>query len=277
MSATLKFTRTAILVAGIALSSAAMAQNTWVPVEVNFTGTVSSGPENNITMAGQPYTGVTPTYPYQAGDPVSISFVAMMPSQQFLNDNPQIQTADGIYRYPVSFDQVGGNLFGSISHGTFDISGPMDIIPAYDGPYINGLTLVYDSNTGLYEIDISSRQWSFGVMEGPSYQYDFDTNILSPSDTACINRCQYGSGGIYAAGGTASEITIGGTVVGQEDAYPIDFFAGRWTMLWSGAWNLPTTGSTGGATQVPEPSVIVLFGSAAAGLMFARRRKRKAA
>lgn len=128
-------------------------------------------------------------------------------------------------------------------------------------------------------MEMPTGRWAFGAVDGPTYDYDFATNTLTSSNSNCVNNnCSQGTG--LTARGTESSIAYRGTVVGTpQTAGSPEYTAGFWDMVWNGSWNLPTYGSgttSGGATQVPEPSVIVLFGSAAAGLMFARRRRKKA-
>lgn len=268
--------------AALAFSTAAAAQAPqYVPIRVTFTGTVSSGPEDRVVVrqadgSYAPYTGTTPAYSYQNGSPVSVSFTTTMPNASYFTSNPQYQNATGIYRYPVNMNNTS-NPFGAVAPNGFDFSGPINMGTPTATPMVTGMTLVFDSNTGQYSLDFANGRWGLSTLDGPSYSYDVATNSLTSTNSACVNNCSFSDGGI-AAGGTASTVNFRGTVV--SGAAPQQTSAGFWDMLWSGSWSLPTYGSgasSGGATQVPEPSVIVLFGSAAAGLMFARRRKRKAA
>lgn len=268
-------------IAALTVSTAAAAQDS-VPIQVTFTGAVTSGPETSI-MVRQPdgslgaYTGVTPAYNYQVNDPVSISFSTTMPTAQYLAANPQIPNVDGVVRIPLTMSQ-GSSGFGYVSPNNFDISGPLALNGAAQNPGMGGMSLVFDSNTGEYSIDIPSGTWAFGAVDGPSYDFDFATNTLTSNNSACVTNCFSQVGGITARG-TETSVSYRGSIVGQpETAGGSEYVAGSWDMLWNGSWNMPIFGSgsgtsSGGATPVPEPSVIVLFGGAAAGLMFARRRR----
>lgn len=273
----------AVSLAAMAFSTAATAQDS-VPVQVTFTGTVSTSAQSTVMVRQPdgsmgPYTGVTPAYNYQANDPVSISFTTTMPSQAFLTANPQLLAADGTYRANATFSTQSSPTFGLVNPSNFDVSGPIGITPTNQPSGLGGITLVYDSNSGQYSMEMPTGRWSFAAADGPTYDYNFATNTLTSSNSTCLNNnCSQGTG--LTARGTESSIAYRGTIVGApETAGGSEYTAGFWDMVWSGSWNLPTYGSgtSGGATQVPEPSVIILFGSAAAGLMFARRRKRKAA
>lgn len=270
--------------AALTFSTAAVAQDS-VPIRVTFTGTVTTSAQSSVMVRQPdgsmgPYSGVTPAYNYQANDPVSISFETQMPSQAFLTANPQLLAADGTYRVPATFSSPGIQTFGQVNPSNFDISGPIGIVPTSQPSGLGGITLIYDSNSGQFSMEMPNGRWAFAAADGPSYDYNFATNTLTASGSTCLNNsCAQGTG--LTARGTETTVSYRGTVVGApERAGGQEYAAGFWDMLWSGSWNLPTYGSgasSGGATQVPEPSVIVLFGSAAAGLMFARRRKRKAA
>ena len=270
--------------AAMTFSSAALAQGPQsVPIRVTFTGNVTTSAQSTVMVRQPdgsmgPYTGVTPAYNYQVNDPVSISFNTEMPTQAFFTANPQYQNATGIYRYPVNM-QSTTIPFGNVDDSALIISGPIATTSVQQRPYMGGITLVYDSNSGQYSMEMPTGQWTFGAIDGPSYNYNFADNTLTPSNSTClIGNCFDGTG--LSAQGTETTVSYRGTVVGTpETTGGRPYTAGFWDMVWAGSWNLPTYGggTSGNPTQVPEPSVIVLFGSAAAGLMFARRRKRNAA
>ena len=262
-------------------SSVAAAQGPQsVPIRVTFTGNVTTSAQSTVMVRQPdgsmgPYTGVTPAYNYQVNDPVSISFNTEMPTQAFFAANPQYQNADGVYRYPVNM-QDATLPFGKVAKGALDISGPITLTSAQQPTNMGGITLVYDSNSGQYSMEMPTGQWAFAAVDGPSYNYNFATNTLTPSNSTCPSgNCSQGTG--MAAKGTETTVSYRGTIIDASTPQPTT--AGFWDMVWAGSWNLPTYGSgtSGNPTQVPEPSVLVLFGSAAAGLMFVRRRKRKMA
>jgi PEP-CTERM motif len=265
---------------GLFVSSAAGAQT--VPISrtipVTFTGVVSSTAADTI-LVRQPdgslttFAGPLPDMPYAKGDPVSISFNATLPTKAFYQSSAysgQI-AADGIYRITVSSPFYnGGTSPGGIGNSTIaDVSGPISPTLNSGQPTNTRMTIVYDSNADSYSIE-GGGNFGSGSYVGPGYVYD----AASQSYVAC-------SGGASCSGNPGSDPVIFG-LAGSADGSTISTGpikinsndptsgtgTGFFSWLFSGSWNLP---QFHGATEVPEPGTMLLFGGASAILL--RRRK----
>jgi PEP-CTERM motif len=278
--------RTAVIAATLILTGSVAAQTATVSrtVPVTFTGTVSSTAADTI-LVRQPdgtlarFTGPLPALAYAAGDPVTISFNATMPTRSYYDSGTyqgQI-AADGIYRIRVS-TQPGSSLIGNIGQASpSDVSGPIGFASNFGEPAYSAMTIVYDYNADSYSIEGSGRFFA-GAFAGPGYLYDAATD----SYIACNGERECAGAGL---GGPADPVSF--TLNGGADGSTIASSAirisstdatsgtgrGIFSWLFSGSWNLS---QFGGATQVPEPGMLLLFGGASA-FVARRRRKRLAA
>ena len=277
-----------LLATPMSLPAPALAQAAqYREVPVTFTGIVANDVTDTIMLrqpngTSVPYTGPMPSYPYQKGDQVSISFNTILPTKAYYDDpsySGQI-AADGIYRI---------NVFGPGNPGTdffgvapdFDVSGPMTPTSNAGQPLsVSGMTIVYDSNADSYSLDFANSGWVASLMDSPGFLYDPTGGSLSASRSSCLggspSSCiDSGDGGFTLTGGAANA----GATIPIYSSGAGSYVAGLFNLLFSGSWNLPTygsgTGSTGG-TQVPEPGMALLFGIGA-WAMVARQRKRKTA
>lgn len=254
-------------------------------VPVTFTGVVSSTAADTL-LVRQPdgsyasFQGNLPPLPYAQGDPVTISFNATLPTRAFYDSGTykgQI-AADGIYRITLSDPFYGGTTAGGIGGSTAaDVTGPID--PALNGgqPTNTRMTIVYDYNADSYSIEGGGNFFS-GAYASPGYVYDASAKayIACGAGTGVPCNANPGSDPVLStfaagAGNDPSSIRSGNFAVSSTDpgnASGTGFFS--W--LFQGSWNLPQFG--GGATQVPEPGMIALFGAANALLMLRRRRRR---
>jgi PEP-CTERM motif len=255
-------------------------------VPVTFTGVVANDVTNEILIRQPngtyaPFQGPVPEYPYKKGDTVKLSFNATLPTQAFYQpDNPAYGgkiAVDGLYRIRlVAQEYAGGGVGIGVTRG-LDVSGPISPASNFGQPNNMSMTIVYDSNADTYSIDFSNGGFSSGVFIAPGYTYDANTGAL----TNCSGRCApvpednntFGIGSRGTADTLTSEpIGIYGTAPGL--GYDSGNVAGLFRLIFSGSWNLPTFGS-GGATQVPEPGMMLLF-AGGVGALAARRRARKA-
>jgi hypothetical protein len=257
-----------------------------------FSGVVSNDVTNAIRIrqpdgSFAPFTGPVPDYPYKVGDPVSISFNAIVPTQAFYAAGGPYQgqlAADGLYRINVGGQLGSGSGFipgpggvGAITNP--DVSGP--ISPNANGlPTAVRLTIVYDSNADSYSLEFPNGTWSAFNLNGPSYTYDPATGALAGTNVACpggiASGCNENNPGGFAIVGTESTAVARNVpVFTPATPTPTSFIAGLFDLTFGGRWNLPTFGS-GGATQVPEPGMMLLFAGGVGALM-RRRREKKAA
>jgi PEP-CTERM motif len=290
----------ALTVAAPNLAAAPAAAQSFLPasppfskeISLTFTGVVTNDvtkaigirqPDNSLV----PYTGPVPEFPYKKGDPVSISFNAVVPTKAFYDGGYQGQVAnDGIYRISIGTQfTVGGGGFSSFGIGA--ISGPEVSGPIFaDGrsPATVRMTIVYDSNSDSYSLEYPNGNWSMRSFNGPSYSYDPVTGAVAGVAAACPGGttigCRDGGGGFNLTGtATSGSASIPLYAPSTPNQPPSGFINGLFDLLFSGSWNLPTFGSggssSGGATQVPEPGMMLLFGGGVAALV-RRRRKVKA-
>lgn len=278
-----------LLIAGsismLAISSPSQAQDMELtrPITVSYTGTVVDDVRNSIRImqpdgSTVPYVGPVPDYPYNKGDQVNISFQTVVPTSAYYDRYVGQQSSDGMYRFRVygpsnSYPPIDPNGFGKTN--SFDVSGPIKQ-DVGNGELLgsSGLFIVYNANNDTYGIDPASS-WLAGNFDAPTYVYDFVSQSMRLSNTSCLfyGQCENAGLVLSGAGGNVSLGKRRGDQIAMQigdSSQPnlVGFFDFNLT----GGWTVSTN-----ATQVPEPSVIVLFGSAAAGLMFARRRKRKTA
>ncbi len=252
-------------------------------IPVVFSGVVANDVGGSIRIrqpdgSAAAYTGPVPAYPYNKGDAVTISFNAIVPTREYYTSGEyrgQL-SADGIYRIAISGPNNLGGFSGIGSGSNYDVSGP--IIPGSNfGQPIgsNGLTIVYDSNADNYSIEFPNNRWVAATFDAPSFTYNSATNTIASALSTCVGAAgcrDLGDAGL-ALSGNADSITTGAIRITDIANATFGFF----NIDFTGNWNLPVYGSGGGTpTDVPEPSMLLLFAGAAAGLA-GRQRKRKRA
>ena len=249
-------------------------------IPVTFTGYVANNVSNDIRIrmpdgSYAPFTGAVPDYPYRQGDPVTISFNAVMPTAAAYQAGGALQnaaSADGIYRISVRnpFYSSGGPLGIGNSTIADDGAGPIRPIDTSGQPTNTRMTLVYDAIADSYSIDFSNGGFASSAHSGPSYVYDAATQSLSLCQgAACGDPSQNGR---FALNGNATQISalnigINGSAPGNGPQSGSR--TGLFDLIFRGSWNLPTYG--GGPIDVPEPGSLLLFGGGAAFLVRRRR------
>ena len=138
---------------------------------------------------------------------------------------------------------------------------------------MNGLTIVFNSNTDNYSIEFPENRWVASPFDGPSFIYNSANGAVGSSSTTCIRSqgcTDLGDAG-FGLSGNATSITTGNIRIfdlanATRALFNIDF---------SGSWNLPIFGSgTGDPTDVPEPGSMLLF-AGGIGVLMRRQRKQK--
>lgn len=256
-------------------------------IPVTFTGYVANNVTDEIRIrmsdgSYAPFTGSVPDYPYRQGDPVTISFNAVMPTAAAYQAGGALQnaaSADGIYRIRVRnpFYSSGGGPLGIGNSTTADDgAGPIQPIDTFGQPTNTLMTLVYDAIADSYSIDFSNGGFLSSAHTGPSYVYDAATQTLSLCQgVSCGDLSQNAR---FALNGNANQISA--TNIGINGSVPgtgpqSGSRTGLFDLIFSGSWNLPTHGSD--PIDVPEPGTVILFGGGAAFLVRRRRlAKRKA-
>ncbi len=275
----------ATMLGSLTLPSATLAQTAQQKrtIPVTFFGMVTNDVTKEIRIRQSdgsyiPFTGAVPDYPYKQGDSVTISFNALVPTRAAYEAGGALAgsaSADGIYRISVRnpFYSSGGGVLGIGNSTIADPSGPINPIDTFGQPTNTRMTLVYDAIADSYSIDFTNGQFQSGAYTGPSYLYDANTQTLTPCTG---NAC--GNGGFSISGNanqlTTSNIGITGTAAGNGPQSGAN--TGLFSLIFSGAWNLPTY-NAGGPVDVPEPATVSLFAGGAAAVMRRRRRALRAA
>ena len=287
---------------GLALAASAPALAQGAPVSrivpVTFTGTVTNDVTNEIRIR-QPdgsyarFTGPVPDYPYKKGDAVTLSFNATLPTKAFYEPGGPYRgqiAADGLYRIDLASPPYnGGGGPGGVGNATgIDVSGPITPASNSGQPVNTRMSIIYDANADSYSIDFKGNfapqsgsvpgGFTAAAFAGPGYTYDGRTGAL----TSCsgFNCAPAGDESfLFSINSRGEENSLITPNIGIYGTTPGEGFAsgratGLFNLIFGGSWNLPTW--NGGATQVPEPGMMFLFGGGAVALM-ARRRKRKVA
>jgi hypothetical protein len=253
-------------------------------VRLSFTGVVTNDVTDTIMIRQPltgglvPYTGPKPDYPYKKGDALTISFTADVPNKNYGSTGQYNgQTAvGGVYKFDLRPTlNGGGSAFGSVDAVNVS-AGPIRGSTNASGPYMTGLSILYDANADSYSLDIAPNGWQVGNYQAPFYQYNEASNSLS-SRGSCVETSQLDCtlGSVSFSGDSTNarygRSDIGGAgipiVIPNRDT-TIGFLS---DLLFSGSWNLPIRGS-GGSTEVPEPGMAILFASGVAAMMRRRRR-----
>jgi len=265
------------------MAGSAQAQVLSRTVPITFSGVVSSAVADTIKIiqsdgTAVPYTGPVPTYPYDKGQAVSITFNAVLPTREYFaspNYTGQV-AADGIYRIALSTASSPSDV-GAM---TQPLGGFGDPVSDLSHTPTASMTIVYDANTDTYSLEGSGGLLA-GVYAGAGFRYDGTTGQLigCASSDACTGRTP---GSFVLTGGADNSFGLQGDTAGTQitaSQIPIldqfnNALAGFFSVTMSGSWDLPQFG--GGATQVPEPGMLGLFSGGALLVAARRRRNRKA-
>jgi hypothetical protein len=275
--------RKALLVGALAVSTGTAAQaqvagSTRI-VPLTFTGVVSGDPAASIQirqpdLSYVPYTGPVPANAsYRAGDAVTITMNATLPTKAYYESLAAAGAnlpADGIYRLKLSSTLNGSNTSsGQIGYvSPAQISGDLNSVGYYGEPNYTTISIIYDSKTDTYALDGTGSFRDEGVV-GAGFTYDPASGIVSAcSGRTCAPQSASDNGTYSLVGGADGSITSSFSYIWDAAANIL----GRFTLGLTGSWNLPTYGS-GGATPVPEPGMMALFGAAALVPVWRRRRR----
>ncbi len=275
-----------VVVGGAALVVSAVAAAQTAPISrtvpITFTGVVSSSASDTLMVRQPdgsltPYTGPLPDYPYAKGDAVSISFNATLPTREFYDSVYTGQkAADGIYRITVSSPYYnGGTAPGGIGNSTVaDLLGPIDPALNSGQPTNTRMAIVYDYNTDSYAIEGSGSFFS-GAYSAPGYLYDAVSGTYRLCGVSGQPSCLPGAGydpilTALSGGADGTSVNLGNVrVLSNDPSGPVG--TGFFSLAFLGSWNLP---QYGGATQVPAPGMLGLFGAAIASVGLRRSRRR---
>lgn len=248
-------------------------------IPVTYTGVVSAVAADTM-LVRQPdgslvrYTGPLPDLGYTKGDPVTISFNATLPTRTFYDSGVyrgQL-AADGIYRITVANPYyTGGTTAGGIGNSSVaDVSGPINPELNFGQPTNTRMTIVYDYNTDSYSIEGNGGFLS-SAYAGPGYVYDAATgSYVACGGSIPCRTSQTQDPVLFSLASSGTSITSSNIRINSTDPSS-GTGTGFFSWLFSGSWNLP---QYGGAVPVPEPGMMLLYGSACAALMWRRRRRK---
>lgn len=250
-------------------------------VPITFAGVVTSAAADTIRIiqpdgTAVPFTGPVPSYPYDQGQAVSITFNAVLPTREYFASptyTGQV-AADGIYRIALSTAAPSSSV-GAMSQPLGGFGDPVNDLTRTAAA---SMTIVYDAKSDTYSLE-GSGDLRAGPYAGPGFRYDGTTGQLAAcgSSDACTGRVP---GSFVLPGGANYSFGLEGNAAGTQistNQIPIldrfnNALAGYFGVSMSGSWSLPQF--SGGPTQVPEPGMPALFGSAVL-LLAARRRGRR--
>lgn len=266
---------------GLAPAEAQILQTT---VPITFSGVVSNAVADTIMInqpdgTTAPYTGPVPAYPYEKGTPVKITFNATLPTKEYFA-SPQYKgqvAADGIYRLQLATQSIKQSVDGynTITTPVTDLGSATGTFGQQPTGFIN---IVFDTKTNTYSLE-GSGGFRAAYYQGPGFRYNATTGQLL--GCANGNECSNGlPGSFHLTGPGENYFRLTGDSTGTQvstGSIPIidditNGIAGFFSVNLTGSWNLPQFG--GGATQVPEPGMLGLFGTGV--LLVAMRRRRRA-
>ncbi len=240
-----------------------------------YSGRATTSPTQGATTnGGQPWSSqpdaVLPRYPIEAGDNVTIRLSGDIPVYEGSN----LPSSNGIYSSRLTGAGVPGadNPLSALVN-MVEISGIVGnrIVPGLFGT--NGLEILYDSGTQTYSLGVGENVF-LGTLNLPDY-------ILSENEqnvrTATLrNNPPVGSQqGWSNARGSGNSLTLEGTDISFGSRGTVNGSTGPLNIDGSFG-NLIVGGTSGNPIEIPEPSMILLFGGASAALIRRRRRLKKA-
>lgn len=270
MKTRMPMTMATALVAAAAISTPAMAQT----ASLTFTGTVSYVTGDTIDVRNPDGSTTSfdaadlPAYRFPAGSELAVTYSFDLGASAF---------SDSACGGRVQLTATGGGAcdvlarvqtpFGQASYGGAGGDSPN---------FIRGLFVDYDAATGEVSAALPNSGYSVGYLGVNPYFYDSGTGTLSgPTGETCVDafNCPQGTG-IGTLTNMEFAIPIAGDFGDVRPGYDVGYNAGVAGFLRLVGGFLSNGGGTsgGGATPVPEPGMLLLFG-AGAGAVFARRRK----
>ncbi len=275
----MQYFRIFLVLAAILIASRLDAQtigggSDYVIVPVTYQGTVTSSATQHLQIRlpdGQtiPYTGPAPDYPFNAGDPISISFDAIVPSPSAIANGYVPPAVDGIYTFQIGPRPEQLPQFPNTA-SFVNFSGNGGITQWQDGSgnasygTNGGLAIVYNANTDSYALNTGFRPGPFGIgfFDFPMLAYDLISNSLSTQLLSDRNV----TSGAAISGTSPTNARIPISIIGNDGSN--SWFAGGFDLAFDGGW------SVGSRTpvDVPEPSMLLLFGAGAGALTWRRKR-----
>jgi hypothetical protein len=268
-----------LVLAPWAFSAPAQAAATSQVVPLTFTGTVTADPAATIQIRQAdgsyvPYTGPVPSNTsYHAGDAVTITMNATLPTRAYFDTMIAAGgsvPADGLYHIKLTSTPNGSTNSATIGYvSPAAVSGGLSSVGLYGEPNYTTLSVVYNYNTDSFSLD-GTGSFRDESVRGAGFTYDAASGTVSAcTGLSCAPAQASGYGAFSLIGGSDGSITSSMSYLWDAAAEVV----GRFTLGLSGTWSLPAAGG-GGATQVPEPSMLALFGAGVFVPVLRRRRAR---
>ncbi len=270
-----------MMLAPVALPALARAQSVAVSapqyqnVTISFNGVVANDVSRSLTVRQSDgtiaaYTGPVPAFSYAQGQAVTVSFDARLPTKAYFDGllgAGATLPAGGIYHLQVDNGAPGtGNLNNAT---TATITGGLHAVSSMGEMPYNRLKLIYDYNTDAYSLDGTGAFMDTSLL-GAGYYYDLASGKVVACTTACIDPPGQDNGALsLQSGADANTLTTAFARIYDSMGQAW----GNFSMTLTGSWSLPKGG--GGAVQVPEPSMLALFGAGVLVPVWRRRRARR--
>lgn len=250
-------------------------------IRINYQGIITSSPIDNIQIrqpdgSTVPYQGPVPDYPFKAGDPIMISFDAVLPSPKAIERGLVPASSNGIYQFQLGPGITADNsgIFGGgnlAAFGNFSGSGGIGQATDGSGAAVNstdgGFAIVYNANDNSYSINDNfynrpdgSDTFGLGFLNMITLEYDRDSGLVSSYRVGDANNSILAWSGLGGGQGRIPSVTYTG--IG-------DSLLATNNLLFDGAFNLPFYAPP---SQVPAPPALLLFGLAAGALTWRRRK-----
>jgi len=258
-------------------ASAAFFNESFDIVTVNDEGVITSSPTKDIMLRAPggiifPYTGPAPDYPFNVGDPIKISFEAIIPSKQAIQSGIIPTAANGIYTFKltanaadIKTDPTLGGFRNIIGNG--GLSQATDEQGNVESRSNGGLAIVYNAISDSYSINSNandtqfSQKFALGGLDVASLNYNVLENNILVAQLSSLTRgatSWSGLGGGKGSIGVSNAQNVGTT-------HPT---LAQLSIFFDGAFNV----SGPIPSSVPAPPILLIFGIAIGGLVWQRAK-----
>lgn len=266
------------LIVGASANAALISASDYKTIRIEYNAVVTKSPTDNVQILQPdgritPFRGPIPDYPFKAGDPLKISFDAVVPSREAINKGLIPAAADGIYQFELGPNIANDNsiIFNFPNLGAIgNLTGNGGIKGAGSTKSVNpdNIAIVYDANSDSYSINPNFDQRS---EDGRTFFVGgIETTVLTlnPQSFVLTSRQLSDGGSTFWEGFADGSGRIPVAAFGPSDQILlVDKF-----LEFDGGFNLPFF-SGQSPTPVPAPSALLLFSIGVCALIRSRKRK----